>query len=491
MGTPPGPARIPPLLHVVNVVGLCALWAVFGLSFIVHPVRDPAFVAAGLAVSLGTYRVLHRRLRAVEACLFLIQVLVVYVAAAQSLLTLERVFGFNVSRDLGLSARLQKRAAAGLAAGRYNFMESVGGDPLFYRRTPGSTHRYRYDHTRANALYAVAVDESGYLNLNRGFYASSPQIDAFVSGDSVLQGTGMPSALEAVKKTVPFSLWNLSTGSYGPRAKVRALMTYALPKRPKLVVVEFFAGNDASDMNEDEALAGSGTFEDRFAHADLTYRMLTSRTYGPLLVGPGWNYLWRLRADNLTLALSYYVVRQLKQSLGAAYRRGKPDAVHVLAEAGTGPGAAPRLFAMPAYANFAVRPEAYGEWIRLGLEGTFREYRLLLAAVSRMQTPAKVAVLYNPTSYEIYRGLAVAPNPEQDARVEQQRRAVAEFCRSNGVEFLDLLPGLRRAVEGKPPVWLYGAIDPIHWSESGTEAAAAVIRDNLLRAYPGPGARRR
>ncbi|HAM34792.1 MAG TPA: hypothetical protein DEB40_00900 [Elusimicrobia bacterium] len=482
---PPQPGRA---AAFATLTAILASWLIFGVSFIVHPWRDSIFILTGMGASIIAWLRLGRRPWFLQAGIILAQTLVFYVLAAETLPYWEKALHLRISPSLELGKSLQKRVMSVLQEARYDFFENATDDPLFFRRTPGSLHRYRYDHDPRNPLYETTVDETGYLNLNRGFYNGAPNVDIFFSGDSVLQGTGMPSCLETVKKDYP-SLWNLSSSSYSPRQKVQALLAYALVKKPRLLIVEFYSGNDASEINEDAALAGQGSFTDRFAFADLNLRLLRDPRFRSLIIPQGPDILLRLRSRDLTLALSYYIVRQLKDRLARMIGR------HSSSEAPLGgsatAGKIDHLFAYPAYSHFALRPELYDKWISAGLDETLAQYRVLADRVRGLPKPPRLAIMYNPSSYEIYRDLLVPADAAQDRRAEAQRNGLQDFASKNGFFFIDLLPALRKVVAGPQPVWLYGKSDPVHWSAAGTAVAAKVISRELRRAGFQPGLKNR
>ena len=140
-----------------------------------------------------------------------------------------------------------------LSKGRRAYQECCG-DSLTYNLKPGSIYTETYDCDECNQRYEVVADETGYLNRQIGLVKNADRIDLFLAGDSVMQGMGVPGVLEFVKDRIPGTMWNLSMAGYGPRQKVNAAMTYALPKKPRWLILEFFSGNDVTDAIESAGL---------------------------------------------------------------------------------------------------------------------------------------------------------------------------------------------------------------------------------------------
>jgi hypothetical protein len=469
--------RAPPrLLHVVNVLGGLALWALILLAAL-EPGNGwkTALLLSGAGIYFAIYALFRARPQLASFYFSIAVALGMYAILAESLFALESVLGSSISRSLDLSLRLRKEANARVAgAARRDTFEQYGDDPLFYRRVPGSQHRARYE--GKGPWYEVAVDETGYLNLDRGAYSAAPTVDLFLAGDSVLQGVGGPSCVEYLKERLSATVWNLSTGSYGPRQKSEALRRFALPKRPKWIVLEFYAGNDASEANEDEILAANGiSYEGRFAIVDMQNLFAASEPYAPIVCGRRLGKLDRLRRDNLTLALT---TRFLHRETAVSCPRSSPEL-----EGPSSRESEIRRVAAPAYSHFEIYGDRYPEWIRRGLDSTLRSYRALLDAVGGEEKPPQVLLMYNPSSYEIYRSEQLR-SEVWDRRAQLQKSALRAFAADNDVAFLDLTPAFAsRVAQGQ--VSLYGREDTIHWSPEGTGLAAEIVLQALQTAGVG------
>lgn len=470
--------QIPVLIHFINGAGLALFWSILFVCACDQWPRDHALIVL-LAFVSGWFYFNFRDSTGMVMTSFVLTTLVfLFLIIGQSLPFIDDLTGLGITRKLDLSARLMRVAASRTDQDRRSdSFEQVGEDPLLYRRVPGSRHRYSYDGSMP--LYEAVVDETGYLNSDLGSYKRLDRIDMFIAGDSVMQGTGIPSCVEKMKKSTSLSLWNLSTGSYGPRQKVGALIRFALPKHPSCLVVEFYGGNDASDINEDDVIERvNGPYEMRFTRGELGQIFAFSKKYGHLLdEGFRKQYLFtsHLRRDVFFLALGRYLFVKISSLFGLPEEyRGRPAP-------GALPGKTVPGVAVPAGAHFPVSVEGYPEWVAQGMRNTIVQYRRLLERVRKVKPSARVAIMYNPSSYEIYRGILVHEDKRLDGCSSYQIETLKDFASSEGIIFINLLPAFRALME-RETVWLYGKTDVVHWSPMGTGIAADLIIEELRRA---------
>src|SRR5262245_3182659 len=59
--------------------------------------------------------------------------------------------------------------------------------------------------------------------------------------------------MEFLRERIHITMRNRSIGGYATRQKINALITYALSKHPKWLIVEFYSGNDVPDVMVEEA----------------------------------------------------------------------------------------------------------------------------------------------------------------------------------------------------------------------------------------------
>lgn len=384
---------------------------------------------------------------------------------AENLLAVERALGFRISNKLELSPRLV-RWASQHAREPANTWEQFGADPMFYTRRPGSFYRDRYDYRNYGEEYVGLVDSRGYLDSEPNFYQSHSAIDVLFSGGSVLEGVGMAGVITDLRPLFPGTIYSLSMGSYGPRQKVEALKTFGLPKQPKWLTVEFNARNDASGAIEDEVCRASGQdylclFEfpsiARALSDDARYRSFGEfGDFSPLM-----RTVRQIRSDSLTLALARGIAVNIRSLLGGA------SGQHVVRFGG-------EALAFPGSSHFPLYPDRRLDWIRIGLELTLQAYADL--AANARKAKANVMVIYNPTSYEIYRDVLPAEevDPAADAVSDLQRTTLARYAQDNGFVFCDLTDAFRVQTRGGAR-GLFGHNDGTHWTQQGRRLAAQLI----------------
>ena len=461
--------KIPKLIHWINTIGGFFIWIVLTISFI-ESINQLVILVILLCLYLIFYYFLRKSKSVVMAIFLSVFIFLFYILFAQSLVYVENALKLGIVRNLNLDSRLLKYVNENVkGSARNDTFESCCGDPLFYRRTPGTMHRNAFDTNQKN-LYSTVVDETGYLNTNRGFYSSNEQIDIFVSGDSVFQGLGGPSLIKEIKEKEGFSIWNLSTGGYSPSQKVKALETFALPKKPKWLILEFYSGNDSSEANEDEICAEQGDdYLCRFNIPEMNKLFLKSSKYDGIVVSAQNIVIAKtknLSRSNLTLALTSFITSRAKVLLKKMFFQKTLQ----LPES--------KPFVGPGYSHFKVDSKNYDKWISNGLENTFQSYRQLLSRLASMPQKPQVILLYNPSSYEIYNGIEIERDKELERRASLQFEALKKFADENQMIFINLLTPLRRIVKNEK-VWIYGEKDVYHWSPMGTKVVSKLLYEEL------------
>tara|TARA_B100001123_G_scaffold448991_1_gene612423 strand:- start:3228 stop:4697 length:1470 start_codon:yes stop_codon:yes gene_type:complete len=469
--------KTPRLLHfIIITMGVFALAVLYMAIASASAYRDLLFTILG-TFGLGLCYYKYRQSKSLMASLLgVFGAFLIYIICAESLFFFENTFGFNRSERLELGVRLQRLALHKQNPKmRSNYFETLATDKYSYRRVPGSVHRSRYDSGKGD-LYEVEVDETGFLNKNREFYNETDVIDVFISGDSVLQGVGMPSCVERIKGELApeYKVWNLSTGSYAARQKVNALITFGLPKKPKYLIIDFYSGNDASEANEDYIIElYKKTFEARFSVSEM--KMLFERNSEfSNLVGVSNNKLYvtlsQLRANSLTLSMTRYLF------LSNLFR------LNQLIEPELQTESVQPNFTFPAYTKYPLseEKETHRKWIELGMKNTLRNYVKLIREAGSVEDPPKIILLYNPTSYEIYEGVKIDADSKHSFAAKLQQKILEEFSKKNGIIFINLLPRFRELI-GRPgsKTDLYGIHDSTHWSKEGTNIAGAIIAKEL------------
>jgi hypothetical protein len=440
-------------------------------------------LAIGLSGLWGTYLVLcWRRPAALLLPVSLAVGLAVFALVAEHLLLLERLLGFRISNKLDLSPRLVAQAMRHPQAMRpidyvvsYSF-EQYGTDPLFYRYTPGSRYRHQYDYPNVGEIYETIVDDIGFLNADRNYYTRHDRIEVFLTGDSVLQGIGVPGVIEELKTLVPYTIYSLATAGYSPRQRVQALREFALPKQPRWLVIEFYAGNDASEVIEDELCERlQRDYHCRFDTTAMARGFSQDSEYASMADFGDWSPLMEglrtIRSDSLTLALGTGIARKVRHTVAAF--AGKQNVGY-----GFGRSLNGEAIVLPGLTHYPIFPGRHLDWIKKGLDLTLQTYESLRIAVG--PRGARMVLLYNPTSYEIYR--EVLPDEQLDPLADEishvQRQTLEQYANDKGLAFCDLTEGFRTKVrEGVRG--LFGHYDGTHWSPKGTRVAAGLIVDCL------------
>src|SRR5262249_17023888 len=250
-------------------------------------------------------------------------------------------------------------------------------------------------------------DETGYLNQPHDPMPHPQHIDMFLAGDSVLQGMGVPSVVEWMRQRLPLHMWNLSIQGYGPRQKINALLTYALPQSPQWLVVEFFAGNDLPESIRDDVCQQGSDFRCRYYNPEVERRFAHHPLYATIFdVGTDvWAHVAEYSLENLTLATTRYLLDELKQRLvhllhatpsrDAAVQSsqpelplstGAPTPVQNAPLATTPLAIRPRL-GLGAGPPAPVREGQWLAYVQAGLAATQRQYERLVAALAGRAHP--------------------------------------------------------------------------------------------------------
>jgi len=396
---------------------------------------------------------------------------------AQSLPMIQRLSGIDLVNSLDLSNRLvdKLREDRSVTTRRW---EQFGTDLQFYRLEPLSEYRERANYEKRGPELVEIADENGFLS-GRDYFSQRTAIDVFLAGDSVLQGVGTPGIVYKLRQTLPATLYSVSTSGYGPRQKVGALKQFALSKHPRLLVIEFYSGNDATDAIEDDACRTTG--EDYRCRLNTTAanRALahdpTLREFGDFGdFGVAIEAVRGIRTNSLALAFATRIAHQVRTRIAGMFEKRQQI------------GLADEALSEPGFVHFKIRDDHRQEWVRLGLSLATKSYSELLA---RDEAPdAKILIVYNPTSYEIYRQI-LAPtqiDPIADEIATTQSTTLREWARTHGAEFCNLTQAFRERVSNGAR-GLFSSNDGTHWSTRGTDIAASVFHDCLSGALAKDG----
>ena len=479
----PRQPQVPLIIRSLNFAALGLLALILVPAFVIHPYQL-FFVLPILALLMGLCWSFQEN-ASISALYFGLSLCVVlYIFICENVVAVDNVIGTEITRNLRLGMRLQAYAKANLKRQGFH-REGCCGDPLSYHYQPGTPYKLTYDCIQCTAPYETIVDSTGYLNRDHELINNPRGIDMFVAGDSTLQGYGVPSVVEFLNDLLPITIWNLSNTRYGPRQKVSALITYALPRHPKWIILEFLSENDISETITDEVCVDSGSFVCLFNSSERNRRVLAHPVFS-LKVDRDQNprgMFEDITDNSFTLSVTRFLVEYEK----AAIKRWilKPS-IGVEASQVQGNGTETHRFSVsdvphPGSGDYKVLQSKRFEWVNEGMPLVFRHYDRLAVEMAKVQQPPVVILLYNPSAYEIYRDVRVDRDPETDRVSEFQRRALSNYAAKNGWMFVDLTASLSDEV-ARRDVWIYGNYDRGHWSPQGTRVVAPVIARELSKA---------
>jgi GDSL-like Lipase/Acylhydrolase family len=344
--------------------------------------------------------------------------------------------------------------------------------------------------------FPLATDADGFRNAGE-----QPLGEVAALGDSFTDALTLPAELSwpaRLGSLLHTSVRNYGTAGFGPGQEQRVLEEYVLPRRPRLVVVGFFAGNDLQDAERFEAFEKNG---------------------GPFPAsGLGWKFKEVIaRFDQLYVMSLYEGASHFVQGRGRGARGpvGIPSAVDY---SGEDPAAvlAPEpafdrgLFKIPRSGHvlrFAFLPP-YLNCLRFsraellaspGWEATRRSYREMQRLARRQG--AELVVMFIPSKAQVYLPLAASAfsgsafadalarslrdvaAPPTASEVMRNRLALnglmREFCAEEGLRFLDLTEPLQARLAAGFNVYFP---DDSHWNAAGHEIAATVLAEFLAQA---------
>lgn len=389
-------------------------------------------------------------------------------------------------RDLGefrADPRWQDSARYGprLAPGLHTFGEWQHGDIVRMGFLPPDLVRH------PAYRYPLVTDADGFRNSA----AESSATGVAALGDSFTDAMTLPVELSwpaRLAGLLGVSVHNYGTAGFGPGQELLVLKEYALARRPRQVVVAFFAGNDLHDA---ESFADRGQLADASAAPKQ-----------------GWEFKDVIARFDQFYVVSLYqgAAAFLRDRTGGRRGRGSSQVDYsgedLSAPAATAPGFDRGLFAVPVAGRtlrFAFLPpyldrlEVSREQLQgsRGWEVTRQSYqemdRLVRAqggqlVVAFIPSKAQVYLPLLSTSFppvELERSLQVClrrPLPPSLDAMMRNRLALndlmRDFCAKEGIAFLDLTDVLEKKVGTGHNVYFP---DDSHWNAAGQETAANAI----------------
>ena len=344
--------------------------------------------------------------------------------------------------------------------------------------------------------FPFVTDADGFRNAQ-----SQPSATVVAAlGDSFTDGLTLPAELtwpSRLAQDLGVSVRNYGTAGFGPGQELLVLKQYVRARRPRRVVVGFFAGNDLVDAERFESFQREGVDSPS--------------------VGRGWKFKSVIARFDELYVTSFFQGASVR--LGTArqaparpwtdsrledYSGEDPDLPTVARPAFdrglfTLPvaGRAVQFAFLPPYLNRLTLSRQQLEASR-GWELTQRSYREM-ARLLRAQD-SELVVLFIPFKAQVYLPLLEASLPPPELRsalrsclgdqpqtpdppvLMQNRLALndlmREFCAREGIAFLDLTAELQSTLSTGRNVYFP---DDSHWNAAGHEVAARSLA-RLLRA---------
>ena len=492
-----GQASIPSIVHLVNFTALFVIGVILLMAGVVN-IRSVIILSPVLGLTIVYWR-FHMNPKIVSIYSGISTGLLLWILLCENILRIESLTGRPITGKLLIGLRLQADVDESHSRNGENYTQQCCGDPLTWNYKPQSTHRSTYDCPVCNETYQTAVDGQGFLNGALGLMTDNDQIEMFVAGDGVLQGIGSISVMDLLRGEIPVKMGNLSVSGYGPRQKISALLAMAPDKRPKWLVVEFYARNDVSDAIADALCDTTEDYRCRFSRAEVRYRIIKHPVYRHMVDGSAdiFETLAYYASQDFTLAITRYAIATAKTTVKRAFTAGvrgimsgdEASGVESPERAAQGPSFPHNVVFLAPPSEMHIAPGQWFAWVTAGMAEVHRSYARLVKALAELESKPAVILLYNPTPYELYRDIEAPRHPEYDRIAEFQRGAQKTFAHAHGWRFVDLTEPLRHAIQANQ-AWLYGRYDPSHWSAQGTALVATVLGPELRRVMGvnnGPG----
>jgi lysophospholipase L1-like esterase len=338
-------------------------------------------------------------------------------------------------------------------------------------------------------LYPLHTDADGFRNTS-----IRDRIDVAALGDSFTDALtlpieqGWPMQLE---RRLGLAVQNYGTAGFGPQQELSVLKDYALRRRPRAVVLAFFAGNDIRDA---EVFDATGRTDLAIGHPQHGWPIkdIVSRADTWFLVN--------------ALRSAFSTVADLSSSDVSAFQTPPATAAGVPSfDRGlfTVPvnGRVVRWAFMPPYLDalkFSERDLAGRRGWALARESVAEMQRVSQAAGARfmvMFLPSKSQV-YLPLSIRLFTKDALTAALEFSLRqmgthadvdaLSRNRLALNDlmrrFCEESGILFLDTTDSLIARLEAGDNVYFP---DDSHLNDVGQAVVAAALADFLRATMPG------
>jgi hypothetical protein len=282
---------------------------------------------------------------------------------------------------------------------------------------------------------------------------------------------------------------NYGTAGFGPGQELRVLKEYVLARRPRLVVVGFFAGNDLQDAERFESFRRAGASPS--SGLGWKFKPVIARFDQPYVASLYQGLRSRLRERN-------GLVRAAVPAAPEDYSGDDPAAPTL-----AGPGFDRGLFSVPVGGRtlrFAFLPP-YLNCLQLSREELETSHRWELTRRSYQEMArlvrsqgGELVVMLIPSKEQVYLPLVEGSHSPEELRqalghcLREQPNApgpeallrnrlalnhlMQDFCATEGIAFLDLTADLQSKLQAGHNVYFP---DDSHWNAAGHETGAAAL----------------
>jgi hypothetical protein len=326
--------------------------------------------------------------------------------------------------------------------------------------------RISFPFTDTGAVGTAVMDDQGFCNPARDSYHRD-RIDIVAVGDSFVWCTAVAADATWASRLGVLtgrSVYSLGRGGIGVYEYLQLLKHFGLPKRPGVVIMNVYEGNDLRDalrFHWERRKRGLASTQELGPSPILGNGALARKSYALNFLGSGGQRVVAVVRN-----------RSLTAGTNFRYRIAFPD----------GPVAFNRD-------NDNIDEVLHARLLRDGRMGldVFREGLAAFVEFAR-QVGFRPIITYSPSAYTAYAGRVEF----EDAGLRdllawysaEQRRFFAQEMASLGGEFLDLTPHLQRAAERSADP-LYFPTN-LHWTPAGHEVVARVVLDRLGEAPTAP-----
>lgn len=343
--------------------------------------------------------------------------------------------------------------------------------------------------------FPLITDADGFRNTR-----ADPAADIAALGDSFTDALTLPAEFSwpsRLGSLMHTTVRNYGTAGFGPGQELRVLKQYVLPRRPRVAVVGFFAGNDLQDAERFERFEQNGG---AFPSSGLGWK------FKPVIARFDQLYLMSLYQGAASLARERQTLALRTSGTGGPVDYSGDD---VAAAPALQPTFERGLFSVPVSGHtlrFAFLPP-YLNCLKFsreelqamhGWDATRRAYKQMQQLAREQGT--RLAVMFIPSKSQVYlplaessfssealaqavavslRDVANAPNADLILRHRLALNGLMrDFCAEEGIPFLDLTDALRARMSTGQNVYFP---DDSHWNAAGQETAAAALAEWLPR----------